>query len=40
MKMVVRGPDLRVTPGLAYMNYYFEAALGTQIALTHTASLQ
>ncbi|MGH7916251.1 MAG: hypothetical protein ACREQE_02190, partial [Candidatus Binataceae bacterium] len=31
------GPDVRLTPGLAYMNYYFEVALGTQIALTHTA---
>jgi hypothetical protein len=31
-------PDFRLTPGLAYMNYYFEIAIGTQVALTHTAS--
>ena len=33
-------PDWRVTPGIAYLTNYYEVAVGTQLALNHTAGGQ
>jgi hypothetical protein len=32
-------PDFRITPALAYDTYYYQLTIGTQIALSHEASL-
>jgi hypothetical protein len=30
-------PDIRVTPGVAFMNYYIQISVGTQVPLNHAA---